>query len=119
MTYHNLPAQLPAKVALRTADGLRIRTQIPCDLDRAALEYAALRFLAHNPRLLGYYAMQSCRLRFEKGRGGSQRFRCVAPAMLLELPGSWVRLGISVNREAVTVTALELLADYPRAGADR
>lgn len=80
-----------------------------------AVEYAALRFLARDARLFHYYASESCKLRFAKGKAArrAKTFRCTAPAILMELPGAWVQLTIRIDSEAITVTKIELLSAYP------
>ena len=105
----------PVTVELIAAPAMRFRSQVLCDLEPEALRYAVCRFIARSPALGGFYAAQSCALRFESSRKGRRprQFRCVAPAALLELPGAWAQLRVRVSPEAVTVTALELTADYP------
>ena len=116
MNYTNIPAEYPVKADLRTDPRLSIRGSVPEDLSREALEYAALRFLARCPRLFRRYAAESCRLRFSQGKKGgkARRFRCAAPASLMELPGGWVELTLRVDREAITVTGMALLDRKPR-----
>ena len=82
MKYTNIPAHYPIKAELCTSDSLCLRSEVPCDLSQEAVEYAALRFLAHNSRLYYYYASESCKLRFAKGKAARRpkTFRCTAPA---------------------------------------
>lgn len=115
MKYTNIPSTYPIKADLITDDNLRLRCEVPCDLSQEAVEYAALRFLAHNARLYHFYASESCKLRFAKGKAGRRpvTFRCTTPAVLLELPGSWVRLTLRIDRDAVKIKGIELLTNYP------
>lgn len=107
----------PVTVELTAAPDLRFRSEVPCDLCPEAIRYAACRFIARSPRLAGFYAAQSCSLRFESGRRARRprTFRCTAPAALLELPGAWAELRVRVDAETVKITALSLTAAYPRA----
>lgn len=115
MKYTNIPAHYPIKAELCTSDSLCLRSEVPCDLSQEAVEYAALRFLAHNSRLYYYYASESCKLRFAKGKAARRpkTFRCTAPAVLLELPCAWVRLKLRIDRDTIQITVIELLAHYP------
>ena len=115
MKFTNIPANYPIKAELCSSDSLRLRSEVPCDLSQETVEYAALRFLAHNSRLYHFYASESCKLRFAKGKASRRKktFCCTAPVMLLELPGVWVRLMLRIDRDAITVTAITLYSDYP------
>ena len=105
----------PITVELNAASDMKLRCSVPCDLGMDAIRYAVCRFISHNPKLSGFYAAQSCALRFENDRKARKpkTFRCTAPAALLELPGAWAVLRIRVDPEAVTVTSLELTDTYP------
>ena len=105
----------PITVDLLAAPDMKFRSAVPCGLGADAVRYAVCRFIAHSPRLAGFYAAQSCALRFESDRKKrrARTFRCTAPAILLELPGAWAVLRVRVDPDAVTVTALELTDTYP------
>ena len=111
----------PITVELCAAPKLRFRSDGPCDLGMEALRYAVCRFISRNPRLAGYYAAQSCALRFESARKDRKpkTFRCTAPAALLELPGAWAELRIRVDPDCITVTSLSLTDSYPKPAAEK
>ena len=78
--------------------------------------YAVCRFLCHNEGLSRALVRQSYDLRFAKGKGArSVRRQWVVPAVLLELPGAWVRFSCIVTAKGVTVTRVCLLKEYPGA----
>ena len=116
MKYTNIPAHYPIKAELCTSDSLCLRSEVPCDLSQEAVEYAALRFLAHNARLYHFYASESCELRFAKGKAAKRlkTYQCTAPAVLMELPGAWVRLTLRVDQEAIRIMSVEMLQEYPQ-----
>ena len=116
MNYLNIPKDYPIKAELCTDPKLRIIDSVPCDYLQETVEYAVLRFLARCAKLYHYYANESCKLRFAKGREArrTKTLHCTAPAMLMELPGAWVRLTLRINREAIIVTAIELSDEYPK-----
>ena len=105
----------PITVELSAAPNMRFRSEVPCSLGMEAVRYAVCRFISHTPRLMRYYAAQSCKLRYETSRKARKpkRFRCLARASLLELPAAWALLQIQVDPDGITVTGLELTKQRP------
>ena len=84
----------------------------PAGLERDTLAYAACRFLTKSGAMCRAWVNESYRLRFARGREKRVcRHRCTAPAALLELPGTWVRLRLSVSARGVTVEELRFLPE--------
>ncbi|MCD8188706.1 MAG: hypothetical protein LUD78_00530 [Clostridiales bacterium] len=85
------------------------------ELAADTVRYAVRRYLNHSDTLRRRLAQASYRLRLASGgKGGkAQRLRCVVPARVLELPGNWAELRVTVNARGVTVTQLRLTQDYP------
>ena len=79
-------------------------TRTDCDLERESIGYAACRFLRHSPRLCQVYVKRSHDLRFAKGKA-RKSIHCffVAPSLLMELPGAWAHVRISISASGVMV----------------
>lgn len=93
---------------------LRFRTQTQCALLPESVGYAACRFLRSSPTLSHSLAEESYRLRLAKGqKRRTLRHSIVAPAALMELPGSWAQVSLTVSPIGVTVTGVRLCEEYP------
>lgn len=87
---------------------------VPCDLEPEAVSYAVCRFFYRSRSLCRTYVMESCALRFAKGKARKTRhYRCVIPAPLMELPGNWVKVNFAVDAVGVTIRRAALLWSYP------
>lgn len=105
---HSVTCQIEA------AKELRLRTQTPCALLPESVGYAACRFLRSSSALRHSLAEESYRLRLAKGRARrTLRRSIVAPAALMELPGSWAQVSLTVTPIGVTVTGVRLCEEYP------
>ncbi len=92
------------------ARGLRFDLRVPCDLEVESLVYAVRRFIRRSPVLLGDFAGESYGLRLSRGR---VRRRFVAPAALLELPGSWAAVSLRVLPTGAEITRIGLYDRLP------
>lgn len=94
---------------------------VPCDLEPAAVQYAVRRFFCKSGRICHDCTWASWQLRLTSPRRRRpQRWSYVLPAVLLELPGAWARVTVSVNAVGVQVHRVALLREYPgQTGRDR
>ena len=91
------------------AKTLRVTDRVGASLRGDVVGYAVCRFLRRSRALAREYVRQSYDLRLEKrrsGRTGTRRF--LAPAPLLELPGAWCAVRLSVTAAGVTVESVGL-----------
>lgn len=99
---------------LSAAPGFSFRTQVPCTYQVDTIRYAALRFVSQSASLRRECTWKSWQLRLSGGKGRKQhRFRYLAPAVLAELPGQWVQITGSIDRDGVTLRRVVILASYP------
>lgn len=76
--------------------------------------YAVCRFLRSSSALRGALVRESYKLRVGTGKGRrSVRRSFVAPGPLMELPGAWVRVTLTVTAAGVSVTGVYLSERYP------
>ncbi len=89
---------------LSVSPNLSFYTKTDCDLELDSIGYAACRFLRHTNKLCRTYVKKSYDLRFAKGKA-RKPVRCffVAPSALMELPGAWTHVRITVSPAGVVV----------------
>ena len=76
--------------------------------------YAVCRFLRSSSALRGALVRESYKLRVATGKGRrSVRRSFLAPGPLMELPGAWVRVTLTVTAAGVSVTGVYLCEEYP------
>ena len=101
---------------LIAAKELRFHADFPCDVELDTVRYAVCRFLRKSKSLCKEYVKESYRLRLASGKGRKTKRRwCLAPAALLELPGAWVHIGVSISATGVTVEQVGLHETYEAA----
>ena len=95
---------------ITTADSMRIRSQIDCDLEAETIRYAVTRFFCKSKKLSNY-VWESYSLRLQKGKDRrARRHSCIIPAVLMELPGKWVKIRFSVTPIGVVIEQVHILA---------
>lgn len=100
---------------LETAKDLRFHGgAVGADLLPESAGYAVCRFLRSSSALRGVLVRESYQLRIASGKGRRTVRRCfVASGPLMELPGAWVRVALTVTATGVTVTGVYLCGEYP------
>ena len=98
---------------VKDARDLRLDLRVRCGLEAESVSYAVRRFIRRSPTLMRTYAGESYRLRLEHRRRSG--FGFAAPAALLELPGSWAGVRISVTPAGIEVTRIGLFGSLPAA----
>lgn len=99
---------------LQAAKELHFSSCVDCLLAVESVGYAACRFIRRSPALRHTLTQESYRLRLAKGRERRKQYHSfVAPAALMELPGAWVSVRLTVDPEGVTVEGMSLSEEYP------
>lgn len=98
---------------VKTTKSFKVYTQVPCEYPKATIAYAAERFFANSVKFRESCTQESWELRFAKGKKNSRDFSYVIPAVLMELPGSWVRMQGVINSEGVNIESVELFKVHP------
>lgn len=103
------------------APDFTFHSSVPCDLEPDTVRYAVRRFFCKSGRICHDCTWASWQLRLAGSRRRRpQRWSYVLPAVLLELPGAWARVTVSVNAVGVQVHRVALLREYPgQTGRDR
>lgn len=104
----------PYSCPVKAARSLRLDLRVRCDLEAESVSYAVRRFIRRSPALMRAFAGESYRLRLERGRS---RQSFVAPAALLELPGTWAAVRLTITPGGVEVTRIGLFNSLPAAQA--
>ena len=85
-------------------------------LRRETAGYAACRYLRKNPALCWEYVRESYELRLSTGKNRrARRHYFVAPASLMELPGNWAYISVSVSATGVVVDHVGLYTSMKEA----
>ena len=105
---HARPYSCPVQVGR----GLRFDLRVSCDLEDESIVYAVCRFIRRSPALMGDFAGESYRLRLQRGK---TRRSFVAPASLLELPGSWAAVSLRILPTGAEITRIGLYDCLPAA----
>lgn len=78
------------------------------------IAYAVEKFFSQHAKTYRECTYESWRLRIAKGRKKKiRRFEYIIPAVLMELPGNWVRVCGDINVVGVNINRIELLKDHP------
>ncbi len=84
------------------------------DYEKDVVAYAVKRFFANSKDFRRDFNIESWEFRFAKGKEKKWRkFTYVIPAILMELPGAWVKVSGSVDAKGVEVQRVEVLEEYP------
>ena len=107
----------PYSCPVKAARDLRLDIRVPCGLEPESIGYAVRRFIRRSPALMKRYAGESYRFRLGKRRKADRAF--AAPAVLLELPGAWAQVRLTVTPAGVTIRRVGLYPGLPSFGALR
>ncbi|MCD7817603.1 MAG: hypothetical protein LUH07_00910 [Lachnospiraceae bacterium] len=87
---------------------------VPCEYEKDTIRYAVERFFARCGKLRRECTFESWQFRIAKGRKKRESsFSYLIPAILMELPGEWVRITGKIDAIGVTVWKVEILSRYP------
>lgn len=86
---------------------------VSCSYDKDTVFYAARRFFVRCGKLRRECTCESRRLRLGKGRKTKIPFCYLIPAVLMELPGEWVRVTGTINVEGVELRKVEIFPNHP------
>lgn len=93
---------------LTEASSVRFESELPIPEDTAV--YAVKRFILHSPALRRACTSRSYQLRMGGKTKKRRSLTFEAPARLLELPGSAVRVSLQVTQSGVAVAAVRVKA---------
>ena len=89
-------------------------SEVDCEYEKDTVAYAVELFFAQSSRFRRECSYECWQLRTLKGKARQPRkFTYLIPALLMELPGTWVRLTGEINPVGVKIKKVELLEDYP------
>ena len=95
------------------AENCTYNCHIPCDYHKETVIYAAEHFFLRCEKTLRECTHESWRLRIAKGKKKHSKFTYVVPAVLMELPGNWVRISCDIDAVGDTIRKIELLREHP------
>lgn len=108
MTYKSLACEIAI------APDFTFHSSVPCDLEPDTIRYAVRRFFCKSSRICRDCTLASWRLRLASPRRRRpERWNYILPAALLELPGAWARVTVSVTAVGVQVHRVTLLRQLP------
>lgn len=108
MTYNSLACEIAI------APDFTFHSSVPCDLEPDTVRYAVRRFFCKSSRICRDCTWASWQLRLVSARQRRPvRWTYSLPAALLELPGAWARVTVSVSAVGVQVHRVALLQQYP------
>lgn len=89
-------------------------TAVPCEYGKDTVAYAVERFFPKSKRFCRECTQRSWETRIAKGRKDKkQDFAYVIPAILMELPGNWIRVSGEIDAVGVRVRKVEILNEHP------
>lgn len=89
-------------------------TTFPSDYGREAVAYATEKYFAKSPLFCQECTRESWQMRLAKKKKEKQhKFQYLIPAVLMELPGEWIRVSGKINAKGLNIEKIELLREYP------
>lgn len=108
MNYESLTCEISV------AENYILCSQIPCGYEKDTVAYAVERFFPLCASLSRECTWKSWQARVAKGRTKrKQEFQYLVPAVLMELPGNWVRICGDIDAVGVNVKKVEILREHP------
>ncbi len=108
MIYGSLACEVSA------ASDFSFSSQVTCSYERDTVRYAAELFLRRSTKFRRACTYESWQIRIAKGKERRKhRFAYLIPAVLMELPGAWVRITGSIDAVGVKIERMEILKAYP------
>lgn len=108
MNYGNIVCEVSV------AENYDFHTQAACNYDKDTIAYAVERFFTRCTRFREECTYESWQIRIAKGKARrSHKFVYVVPAVLMELPGGWVRLTGDIDAVGVHIKKVEILNIHP------
>lgn len=96
------------------AENYNFFTEVSCEYEKDTIAYAAEHFFTKCRRFRRECTYQSWQHRIAKGKARRpENFTYLIPAILMELPGGWVRLDGNIDAAGVKINRIELLEEHP------
>ena len=116
MYYQNVACEVAV------VDNYSFVSEVECEYEKDTVAYAVELFFIRSPRFRRECTYESWQLRISKGTARkAHKFTYLVPAILMELPGEWVRLSGEICPIGVKVKKVELLQEcsflYEKRGA--
>ncbi|MCC8046744.1 MAG: hypothetical protein LIP12_14880 [Clostridiales bacterium] len=86
---------------------------VPCNYQSDTIFYAVKRFFARCGKLCRECTFESWQIRIGRKKKKNGHFCYLIPALLMELPGEWVRVAGVINEKGVEVQRIEIFPNYP------
>ncbi|MCD7883722.1 MAG: hypothetical protein LUI87_08480 [Lachnospiraceae bacterium] len=86
---------------------------VPCVYQNDTICYAVKRFFARCGKLCRECTFESWQNRVGKRKKKNCRFCYLIPALLMELPGEWVRVTGVIDERGAEVQKIEIFPNYP------
>ena len=91
-----------------------LKTSGNYEYDKDTVAYAIERFFSRCQKFLRTCIFESCQIRLSKGKARkNKKFTYLVPAVLMELPGNWIRMSGEITPIGVCVKKAELLEEHP------
>lgn len=108
MNYGNIVCEVSV------AENYAFRSEVTCQYDNGTVAYAVERFFTHCTLFCRECTYESWQIRIAKGKARrSHNFTYLIPAVLMELPGIWIRLVGDIDAVGVNIKKVELLNEHP------
>lgn len=96
------------------AEDYNFFTEVPCEYEKDTITYAVELFFTKCRRFRRECTYQSWQHRIAKGKARRpEKFTYLVPAILMELPGEWVRLAGNIDEAGLKIQKVELLKEHP------
>lgn len=96
------------------AENYNFFTEVACEYEKDTIAYAVELFFTKCRRFRRECTYQSWQHRIAKGRARQpEKFSYLIPAVLMELPGGWVRLDGNIDEDGLKIQKVELLKEHP------
>ncbi|KIR01927.1 hypothetical protein P261_00741 [Lachnospiraceae bacterium TWA4] len=109
MTYESMVCEVAV------VEDLTYITRVHCEYQRDVIAYAVKQFFAHCKPICKECTKASFKLRVAKGKKARRPkgFVYMVPAILMELPGEWVKISGTIDEVGVLVRRVEILQEHP------
>lgn len=106
--YNNLACEMSV------SEKFSFSSQQICEYDKDTVSYAVQRIFRKSQHLSRACTYESWQYRLMTGRTRkSRKVMFVVPAIIMELPGSWVQLCGTINAKGVEIDTVRILNQYP------
>lgn len=92
-------------------------SEIDCNYEKGTIAYAVEKFWTESKKIQKECTRECWKIRIASGKERrKKRVSYTIPAVLMELPGDWVRVHLEIDSVGVIVRSVEILNGYPKCG---